>query len=315
MNFHPTNDYPINLDDVFGLIGFANKGNAMKLIKNNFVENEDYKISFFRSEKRKKEGGHDNQKTTLNIDTFKNLCMIAKTEKGKEIRKYYVKLENIYNELIKEELNEKEHLLNKKDQELIEKNHELIEKDSKHFNDMKVDKHMFLINKFNYKRCIYIGEIKYNNQLFYKIGSSENIHKRSDDHKKSYGNFIYVDVFECSDFRNIEKDILNDNLIKSNLYYNEINGHHSIECVLLHNLFNYDQLVNIVISYIERIKFFTNEQLLENKKLDFEKQKLEYDLISKLLDNDKYHDFIKQKLESLHFKPILEKQIEKSKFH
>ena len=40
----------------------------------------------------------------LNIDTFKNLCMIAKTERGKEIRKYYVKLENIYNEIIKEEL-------------------------------------------------------------------------------------------------------------------------------------------------------------------------------------------------------------------
>ena len=28
----------------------------------------------------------------LNIDTFKNLCMLAKTTKGKEIRKYYVKI-------------------------------------------------------------------------------------------------------------------------------------------------------------------------------------------------------------------------------
>ena len=32
----------------------------------------------------------------LNIDTFKNLCMISKTEKGKEIRKYYlIKFETI----------------------------------------------------------------------------------------------------------------------------------------------------------------------------------------------------------------------------
>jgi anti-repressor protein len=42
----------------------------------------------------------------LNVDTFKNLCMLDKTDKGKEIRKYYVKLENIYNKIIKEEIQE-----------------------------------------------------------------------------------------------------------------------------------------------------------------------------------------------------------------
>ena len=30
MHYHPTNDFPINLDHVFKMIGFANKGNAMK---------------------------------------------------------------------------------------------------------------------------------------------------------------------------------------------------------------------------------------------------------------------------------------------
>ena len=35
----------------------------------------------------------------LNIDTFKSLCMLAKTDKGKEIRRYYVKLENIHNKI------------------------------------------------------------------------------------------------------------------------------------------------------------------------------------------------------------------------
>jgi hypothetical protein len=41
MNYHPTNDFPINLDHVFKMIGFANKGNAMKTIKSNFVVDED----------------------------------------------------------------------------------------------------------------------------------------------------------------------------------------------------------------------------------------------------------------------------------
>ena len=39
----------------------------------------------------------------LNVDTFKNICMMTKTEKAKQIRKYYVKLENIFNKLINEE--------------------------------------------------------------------------------------------------------------------------------------------------------------------------------------------------------------------
>jgi hypothetical protein len=59
MNYHPTNDYPINLENVFKMIGFANKGNAMKTIKSNFTLDEDYKTSFFRSENRTKEGGKD----------------------------------------------------------------------------------------------------------------------------------------------------------------------------------------------------------------------------------------------------------------
>ena len=105
MNYHPINDFPINLEHVFKMIGFANKGNAMKTIKSNFVEDEDYKTSFLPKEKSSW-GGSGKDEIMLNIDTFKNLCMISKTDKGKEIRKYYVKLETIYNELMKEELEE-----------------------------------------------------------------------------------------------------------------------------------------------------------------------------------------------------------------
>ena len=57
MNYHPTNNYPINLENIFKMIGFANKGNAMKTIKSNFTLDEDYKVALFHSEKRKNEGG------------------------------------------------------------------------------------------------------------------------------------------------------------------------------------------------------------------------------------------------------------------
>lgn len=65
MHYHPTNDYPINLENVFHMIGFANKGNAMKTIKSNFTEGEDYKTLLFPTEKQKHKnetrGGHNKE--------------------------------------------------------------------------------------------------------------------------------------------------------------------------------------------------------------------------------------------------------------
>jgi len=38
LNYHPTNEYPINLDNVWSMIGFANKGNAKRTLENNFIK-------------------------------------------------------------------------------------------------------------------------------------------------------------------------------------------------------------------------------------------------------------------------------------
>lgn len=178
MNYHAINDYPINLDDVYKMIGFSNKGNSMKTIKNNFVENEDYKTIIFRREKNKLEQetrGRKEETIMLNIDTFKNLCMIAKTDKGKDIRKYYVKLENIYNEIIKEELEQQKTILQEKQKELQEKQKELEEKDKRiillehkpetHGFDMRKSGFVYLINDLS-------------KPGHYKIGMASNSEKR-----------------------------------------------------------------------------------------------------------------------------------------
>jgi phage anti-repressor protein len=132
MNYHPTNDYPINLEHVFKMIGFANKENAKRTLKNNFTKDEDYKTVLVRTDENlngKDLGGRPTENVMLNVDTFKNLCMLAKTDKGKQIRKYYVKLENIYNQIIKEEIESKDKLLEEKEQLLIEQETQLQEKE------------------------------------------------------------------------------------------------------------------------------------------------------------------------------------------
>lgn len=78
-------------------------------MENNFTQNEDYKINVLPRERVRT--GPDSETIMLNIDTFQNLCMMVKTDQGKAIRKYYVKLENIYNKIIKEDIDEKQKLL------------------------------------------------------------------------------------------------------------------------------------------------------------------------------------------------------------
>lgn len=85
LNYHPTNEYPINLENVYKMIGFANKGNAKRTLENNFTKDDDYKITILPTEK----GQIPREEIMLNVDTFKSLCMLVKTDKGKEIRKKY----------------------------------------------------------------------------------------------------------------------------------------------------------------------------------------------------------------------------------
>jgi len=73
MNYHPTNDYPINLEHVFKMIGFANKENAKRTLKNNFTKDEDYKTLLVRKDEQKHtdetRGGHNQEDVMLNVDT------------------------------------------------------------------------------------------------------------------------------------------------------------------------------------------------------------------------------------------------------
>ena len=186
MNYHPTNDYPINLENVFKMIGFANKGNAKRTLENNFTKDEDYKITILPSEK----GQIAREEIMLNIDCFKSLCMIAKTSQGKEIRKYYVKLENIYNKIIKEEIENTQRLLKEKEKEL--------------------SKEKTLRNKMLNRRCFDVqdGEYVYlyqdildNPDSLLKIGKSTKLINREEFYSnvnKSGGIVFYIKCIDCS---------------------------------------------------------------------------------------------------------------------
>jgi hypothetical protein len=60
LNYHPINDFVINLENVWKFIGFSNKANAKRLFKHNFTEEKNI---------QKKQGGYNQETIMLNINT------------------------------------------------------------------------------------------------------------------------------------------------------------------------------------------------------------------------------------------------------
>lgn len=270
LNYNSTTEYPIDLEKIYKIVGFANKGNAKRTLENNFTENEDYRV-IIHTEKNPK-GGRPEEIIMLNVDTFKNICMLAKTEKSKQIRRYYIKLENIFNKLINEERLENQNII--ENQKI-----ELNDKDKIHNLDLKMNKQEILLNTLKTKKCIYLGEIEKN---IIKIGSSKNVSERIKGLNKTFGNCIFLDIFICEDFRDIESNILSDDIIIEHNYKTPINGYKSSEVIKLTDKFTYQHLLKIVKKHIDNTNYLTPIELLENKRLDTENKKL--DLIEKLLD-------------------------------
>jgi phage anti-repressor protein len=96
---YSSDEFPINLEDVWKYIGFAKKGNAKRTLENNFTLDEDYKIVILPREINYSTGPPI-QTVMMNIDTFKNLCLLSKTEQGTRFRKYFIKMESVNNKMI-----------------------------------------------------------------------------------------------------------------------------------------------------------------------------------------------------------------------
>jgi phage anti-repressor protein len=270
MNYHPTNDYPINLDTLVKLVGFAHKKNAKTTLENNFIKDEDYKILLTPKGKQKKDnrGGHNNEQVMLNVDTFKNMCMLVKTEKSKQIRKYYVKLENIYNKIIKEEIEEnKKQLENQK--LLLEQEKETT---SKLTNEKMLEKHNILLREFsNIGSIVYIIKVKTfdSGEYIIKIGESRiGLRARYNDHKSNYEQAIILDCFLVKNSKNFES------FLHTKFKYNKVTdleGHkNENELFLIGKELSYSHIIEVI---NQNIKYY-NDDYTEIEKLRLENSNL-----------------------------------------
>ncbi len=248
LNYDKTNDYVIDLDNIWKWLGFTNKANSKILLLKYFKNNKDYKFLLDPSIKQKKEGrgGHNKEIIMLNIQTFKKFCLKAGTDKANEIHDYFIKLEEIVQELIEDESLEFKKSLdikNLKIQELENEKNKIIQ-------DKVSDRHNLLYNKFaSSGPLVYLVKVKTHedNTWVVKIGESRiGISNRADEHKTKYEECVIMDCFPVQRSKDFES-FLHSHPEISQYNVKDLKGHENErELFLVGKELSYNKLVKII---------------------------------------------------------------------
>ena len=306
-------DYPVDLDDIWKGMGFSEKSKAKRTLAKNFAEPEDYKIlqiinkiSEEKSIKKNLGGsGLNKEQILMKVDTFKAFCLIVKTDKGKQIRNYYLKLEETLHEVIDEESNELRLQIEQQKIQLIEQKTLLIEHKEMSEKEKQQVLQQTLINQFPVNTlCVYFGvtdNVDEKGQTLLKFGISNNFNERLTAHLKTYTNFRIINVFRVKNHIEIENCIKKHPILKKQRRNKIINNVNYTELLAINDKIT----IPVVEDYIKEI-ITENEYNIENYTKLLEKcDELENHLIKTKKENT---ELTKQNekltLELSNFKPI-----------
>ena len=213
LNYNQKNDFVIDLDDVWKWIGFSTKQKAKILLENQFINEIDYKtlLNPLVKQTDHTKGGHNKETIMITIRTFKLFCLKAGTKKAEQIHEYYIKLEEILQEIVQEESNELKLQLEQKTNELQKQ--VILSKEE----NLKI-REKTLIEQFPPNtQCFYYGfidNVSDKNERLIKFGKSNFLKNRVSAHKKTYLNFCLVNVFKVDNKIQIENAMKEHSLFK-----------------------------------------------------------------------------------------------------
>ena len=309
LNYHKTDDYIIDLDNIWKWLGFNKKYNATTCLEKYFKLDNDYKKTAPEASgallKEKKNGGQNIQKYYLNVKTFKSLCLKAQTKRADEIHEYYIKLEELIQEVLEEEATEMKAKLLIKENEISQKDNLLKNANQDKFKTVEKT----LVSQFPVNNeCIYFGTIDNTNdkgERLIKFGHSNNLPLRIQDHHKTYDNFILRDAFKVHNRQEIENAIKSHPKIKSHIRSIEVNGHNKHEILaydatnftiirlsrLIRDIIhektysreNFDRLIDENTRYIDTIERLSGE--IEGLKMENERYQEQIDSLEQSLTN------------------------------
>lgn len=262
--------FVVDFDDVWKNVEFTRRDSAKRILVKHFTEHTDYKIGAPQKSGAPKEkdlgGGHNKELILLTVDCFKNFCMLAATSRAKEIRTYYIKMENIMHEYYKQfqaKTNELQNSLQLSQQETYIKRHEVLIESNKN------------------KWLVYFCKLQSfdNGSFILKIGETTDIKNRIDALRCDFGtNIILLDVFVCENSIKFEKSLHNSSEL-TKYKYNKLerkNKKFSTEAYHIPNEKEYEKIVKLATSEMSK---YNNVELtklrIQEKMIDLEAAKIE----------------------------------------
>lgn len=83
--------FPVDFNDAWQWIGYSTKQKAKNKLLGNFELGVDFSTEWLKTPN----GGRPSESIKLTIDCFKSLGMMAGTQKGKEVRRYFLECERV----------------------------------------------------------------------------------------------------------------------------------------------------------------------------------------------------------------------------
>jgi hypothetical protein len=299
LNCDQKNDFVIDLDNVWKWLGFSQKAPAKYLLERQFASDKDYKmlLSIERKQPNGTRGGHNKEKIMMTVKTFKSFCLKAGTKKADEIHDYYLKMEELIQQVVQEESDELKLQLDQQSKQIVQAQEQIqmsIEKNQKEKEHL-VEQTLILQFPVN-TQCIYYGRIEnrslgqahrvqYNEQLI-KFGQSNNLAERITAHKKTFTNFRLVAAFKVKNKIEIENCMKRHPILKKRVRSLMIDGLNHRELLALDDG---DFTIDKIDEHIKQI-IKENEYNLENYNLLLEKNCRLEDEIRKLENDAKEKD-------------------------
>ena len=280
-------DFVIDLDNVWQWLGFGQKVNAKRVLEKNFTINKDYKLSLCQLAKQTNsaKGGHNKEVFMLNINTFKKFCLKSETKKADEIHDYFIKLEQILQEILQEESNElKQQLLQQSNEFKTVEDQKAKEYELKLEQQKILEREKILLKEYaTIGSIVYIIKVKMfeNKQYIIKLGESRRgVIDRYKEHKSKYEECLLLDCFAVNKSKDFESFLHNHETIRGNRV-TDLKGHETeLELFLIGKNLSYKTLLDIINN---NIKYFNTN---DTSKIELENEQLRLMLEMKNTNND-----------------------------
>jgi hypothetical protein len=210
----------------------------------------------------KKHGGHNKETFMLTVKCFKLFSIKADTKKAKEIHEYFIKLEEILQQIIHEECNEFKLQLETAKNTIISIEETKTKDISK---SVALERERQLLRDFGTTGpIVYIIKVKaYENGTYIiKIGESrKGIQSRYNEHKTHYGDILLLDCFSVKNSKDFETFIHTHNDIKFSRVTDLVGHEKEREIFLVGKNLSYKTVLHIINSNIKQFNEFKESEL------------------------------------------------------